>query len=146
MSGRWGEQLDRLHATGSQRIFFVIEGDLRTTSLKHDNLLGACINAGLRKASRVIRTMDLEETVAVVRHLVAKGGRDPTLPPGLTPPMTRRSKTAERQTCWTRQLMCIPSISERIAYALLKEFRNLPAIKRALEDEEGIKIMKKIKI
>ena len=141
-TGRWRDQLDRLHATGSRRIFFLVEGDLRSTSMGHESLLGACVNAELRKGSHVIRTMDLEETAAVVRHLVEKGGSCPGLPSSLTPPVAKRKRDADRETCWLRQLMCIPSISERIARKLLDEFGTLPAIQKALA-EGG---MKKVRI
>ncbi len=144
-TGRWRDQLDRLHATGS-RIFFLIEGDLRSTSMSHESLLGACVNAELRKSSHVIRTLDLQETAAVVRHLVEKGGSCPCLPSSLTPPsgfVSKRKRDADRETCWARQLMCIPSISERIARKLLEEFGTLTGIQRALAD--GI-IKKKVRI
>jgi len=133
-TGRWRDQLDRLHSTGSRHIFFFIEGDLRSTSMSHESLLGACVNAELRRSSHVIRTMDLSETAAVVRHLVEKGGSFPGLPSSLTPPVSKRKRDADRETCWVRQLMCIPSISERIARTLLEEFGTLPIIQRALAD------------
>ena len=69
-SGRWRDQLHRLRETGS-RVIFLVEGDLRMTNLSYDSLMGACINAELRRESCVIRTMDVHETAAVVRHLVA---------------------------------------------------------------------------
>jgi ERCC4-type nuclease len=143
-SGRWPDQLSRLHATGCRRIFFLIEGDLRSTSLNHESLLGACVNAALRQNAHVFRTADLEETAAVVRHLVQKGGGAPAMPPGiLTPPLSKRKRDADRDVCWIRQLMCIPSISERIARKLLDEYGTLPAIQRALVD---IKSFKKIRL
>ena len=137
-TGRWRDQLDRLHATGS-RIFFLIEGDLRSTSISHESLLGACVNAELRKSSHVIRTLDLQETAAVVRHLVEKGGSCPGLPSSLTPPVSKRKRDADRETCWARQLMCIPSMSERVSRRLLEEFGTLPGIQRALADGTRLK-------
>ena len=71
VSGRWRDQLQRLRETGC-RIIFIVEGDLRMTTLNYDSLLGAVINAELRKGSCVIRTVDLFETAAVVRHLVER--------------------------------------------------------------------------
>ena len=80
----------------------------------------------------------------MVRHLVQKGGGSPALPAGvLTPPVSKRKRDAEREVCWIRQLMCIPSISERIARKLLEEYGTLPAIQRALVD---IKSFKKIRL
>ena len=139
-SGRWQDQLSRLHAAGCRRIFFLIEGDLRSTGMNHESLLGACVNATLRQNSHVIRTADLEETAAVVRHLVRKGGGTPALPPWvLTPPLSKRKRDDQREVCWIRQLMCIPSISERIARKLLEEYGTLPAIQRALVDAKTFK-------
>ena len=116
---RWFEQTARLHPAGYLRISFLIEGDLRGTALPYDSLLGACVNAELRRNSHVIRTMDLAETAAVVRHLVQKGQSSPEIPSGLQPPaaQSKRMRDAERETCWLRQLMCVPSISEHVARA-----------------------------
>ena len=54
--------------------------------------------------------------------------------PILIPPVSKRKRDSDRETCWVRQLMCIPSISERIARKLLDEYGTLPAIQRALVD------------
>eukprot|EP00973_Karenia_brevis_P096274 12431446-Karenia_brevis.AAC.2 len=146
-TGRWKEQQERLRITGLQ-IFFLIEGDLRDQSLSHESLLGACINAELHEKSCVIRSMNIAETAAVVRHLVKKLRNEvPEVIFSITSPMlSRRQKNAERETCYIRQLMCIPSISENIARRLLKEFKTLPDIKRALENEEGLELLKKVRI
>ena len=40
----------------------------------------------------------------------------------------------DEETVWIRQLMCIPSISERIARLLLDHFGDLRALQDALED------------
>ena len=139
-SGRWQDQVHRLRDTGC-RVIFIVEGDLRTTALNFDSLMGACVNAELRKESCVIRTMDLHETAAVVRHLVAKGGSEPGMPPStLTAPgVTKRERDNDRKTCWVRQLMCIPTISERIAKKLLEEYGSLPAVQQALHDTRAFK-------
>ena len=140
ISGRWLEQKERLRET-EQIIFFIIEGDLRSTNLKHESMLGACINAQLRKESQVIRTMDLAETASVVRQLVAKGGSEPGMPLGTTypPAVSKRSRDGELKTCWVRQLMCVPSISERIAVKLIEEYGSMPAIQDALRDSRAFK-------
>ena len=134
-NGRWGDQLTRLYGTCYHRIFFLVEGDLRATSLPHDSLLGACVNAELRSKSHLIRTTDVAESAAVVRHLIEKARGIPGLPPGLCPPpMSKRKRDSDRETCFLRQLMCIPSISEKIARKLLEEFGTLPALQRAAAD------------
>ena len=139
-TGRWQDQLGRLHAIKCRWIFFLVEGDLRSTSLPHASLLGACLNAELRPSSHVIRTADLEETAAVVRALVQKGKKPPGLPPQIVnPPMSKRQRDATREGCWVRQLMCVPSISERIAQKLLDEYGTLPAIQEGLADVKAFK-------
>ena len=140
MSGRWRDQVTRLREVGC-RVILIVEGDLRATSLNYDSLMGACINAEMRKESCVIRSMDLHETAAVVRHLVAKGESEPGMPScTLTiPGVSKRERVKERKTCWVRQLMCIPTISERIAKKLLEEFGTLPAIQQALDNPKAFK-------
>ena len=141
ISGRWRDQLHRLRETCC-RIIFIVEGDLRKTTLNYDSLLGAVINAELRKGSCVIRTVDLHETAAVVRHLVAKGEYEPGMPPAaLTSPsvVSKRERDCEGKVCWTRMLMCVPTVSERIAKKLLDEYGSLPAIQKALQTPKTFK-------
>ena len=112
------------------------------TTFGYDSLLGAVINAELRKGSCVIRTVDLHETAAVIRHLVAKGEYEPGMPPSaLTPPcaVSKRERDCDRKVCWTRMLMCVPTVSERIAKKLLDEYGSLPAIQKALQNQKTFK-------
>ena len=138
--GRWRDQVHRLRGVGC-RVFFIIEGDLRATSFSHDSLLGAITNAELRQESSVIRTVDVHETAAVIRHLVAKAKAiEQRLPTELTSPVLgKRERSADRETCWLRALMCVPSISERIARKLLAEYGSLPAIQQGLRDTKTFK-------
>ena len=55
-------------------------------------------------------------------------------PSALTAPVSKRKRDGERKTCWVRCLMCIPSISEKIARKLLDEYGSLPEIQRALQN------------
>ena len=142
-SGRWQDQLNRLYATGCC-IFFLIEGDIRSTSVNYESLLGACINAELRQKSHVIRTLTIDETACAVKHLIKKGRHTPGIPIAvLTAPVSKRKRNADREECWIRQLMCVPSISERIARKLLDEYGTLQAIQTALVD---IKTFKKVQL
>ena len=135
-SGRWAEQTSRLHGSGFARVFVLIEGDLRAPSFPYESLLAACINAELRRNSFVIRSIDADETAVVVRQLCKKAGSPaPGVPSGITPPAipkSKRSRDSEEENVWIRQLMCVPSISERIARALLTEFGSLPVLVQAL--------------
>ena len=138
IDGRWADQLSRLHATGFP-IFVIVEGDLSDTSLGYNALLSACLNVELRRSSHLIRSCDVEETAAIIRHLVQKcEGAPPALPPSLRPPGTsKRKRDAEQGTCWVRMLTCIPSVSERVASKLIEHFGSLPALVEALADEKN---------
>ena len=118
--------------SGYRYVFFVVEGDLSSTNLPHETLLGACLNAELRAGSHLIRTACIEESALVIKHLVDKlGGGHPGIPSGIQPKSKRERR---EETVWIRQLMCIPSISERITRLLLEHFGNLRELQNALED------------
>ena len=133
--GRWREQSSRLFATGL-RVFFVIEGDLRWLDRMYEPMVGAIVNASLR-SSCCFRTWDTEETACLVLHLEKKLQKCP--PPsivasGLRPPQSKRQKTSEADSVFVRQLMCVPTVSERIATALSKHFGDLERLQEALRD------------
>ena len=132
--GRWADQTARLLNGGYPFVYFVIEGDLSATNLPHASLLGAYVNAELREHSTCFRTACVEETGMVIQQLVRKIGAPPGVPSGIQPTSKRKR---DEETVWVRQLMCIPSISERIARLLLKHFVNLRALQEALEDTDN---------
>ena len=116
IDGRWVDQTARLMTSGYRYVFFVVEGDLSSTNLPHETLLGACLNAELRPGSHLIRSACIEETVLVIKQLADKlAGGPPGIPSGLQP---KSKRERNEETVWIRQLMCIPSISERIARLL----------------------------
>jgi ERCC4-type nuclease len=133
--GRWHEQSSRLFATG-YRVFFVIEGDLRRLGM-YDSMMGAMVNASLR-SSCCFRTMDVEETACLVLHLVKKLQKRPhasAVGTGLRPPhQSKRQRASEADNVFARQLMCVPSVSERIAVRLVEQFGDLEALQDALRD------------
>ena len=118
--------------SGDRYVFSVVEGDLSSTSLPHETLLGACLNAELRPGSHLIRTACIEETALVTKQLADKLACGPPGVPSGLQPKSKRERNEE--TVWIRQLMCIPSISERIARLLLEHFGNLRELQDALED------------
>ena len=68
----------------------------------------------------------------VIKHLAKKlAGGPPGIPSGLQP---KSKRERNEETVWIRQLMCIPSISERIARLLLEHFGNLRELQESLED------------
>lgn len=133
--GRWREQSSRLFATGL-RVFFVIEGDLRWLDGMYNPMWGAMVNANLR-SSCLFRTWDVEETTTLVLHLEKKLH---TYPPssavaaGLRPPQSKRQRESEASCVFTRQLMCVPTVSERIAVALVEHFGDLESLQDTLRD------------
>ena len=77
---------------------------------------------------------DTSETANLICNLVGKLAEPcPALPSSLGAPMlSKRKRDAELETVYVRQLMCIPSISERIARKLLTRFSTVPELQRAL--------------
>ena len=134
--GRWHEQSSRLFSS-SYRVFFVIEGDLRWLDRMYEPMIGAIVNSSLR-SSCCFRTWDCEETACFVLHLMKKLQKCP--PPagvstgGLRPPQSKRQRASEADSVFARQLMCIPSVSERIAMSLVQHFGDLEALQAALRD------------
>jgi hypothetical protein len=101
----------------------LIEGDLRARAFPYESLLAACINAEIRRNSHVIHTIDADETAMVVRQLCKKAVNPASgVPSGIALPAipkTKRDRDSEDKNFWIRQHKCVPSISERIARALL---------------------------
>jgi len=137
VSGRWEDQVSRLHAGGFKHIFFVIEGDLRDTrhGLPYETLLSTVLNAELRPNSHVIRSSDVCETALIVEHLAKKCAHGQGIPSGNAPArhLTKRKKDAEPRVVFMRQLMTIPSISEHVSTKLVDHFGTLPELQRALQ-------------
>ena len=129
--GRWREQQSRLFASGST--VFIIEGDLRNTSLPYKSLLGAVVNCELRDTAHVFRTWDVNETAHLLTHLAQKMQAVHAAPSGFI--TAKHKRASDPDICWMRQLMCIPSISERIARKLLDEFGSLPQLQDALRSD-----------
>ena len=131
--GRWHEQTSRLLASGCQ-VVFIVEGDLKSVQFPYESLLGAAVNAELRRNCHLFRTTDIWETALLLRQLVNKMEHCSTSAPNglrLTP---KRKRDAEAETCWIRMLTCIPSVSEMVAKALLKQFGTLAKVQSALVD------------
>ena len=134
VDGRWREQTSRLLATGHQ-VLFCIEGDLRFIDGMYEPMLAALTTANLRGSSRCFRTMDVEETGNLVLHLAKKlQTHQPAavVSAGFRAPQTKRQRESEADNVFLRQLMCIPSVSERIATCLVQRYGDLEALQEAL--------------
>ena len=130
--GRWADQTARLLNAGYPFVYFVIEGDLSATNLPHASLLGAYVNAELREHSTCFRCACAEETAMLIQQLVRKVGVPPGVPSGI---QAKSKRQRDLETVWVRQLMCIPSISERVARRLLEHFGNLRELQAALRTD-----------
>lgn len=100
----------------------------------YESLLGAAVNAELRRNCHVFRTWDIWESALLLRQLVNKMEHCSTGAPNglrLTP---KRKRVADSETCWMRMLVCIPGVSEQVAKALLKQFGTLANLQSALID------------
>ena len=138
---RWGEQSKR-SSEASCKIFFIIEGDLREDlGIQYNSLISSLLNAELRKNTHVIRTMDIKETVTIIKHLSQKC--DGSLPTGIPTTITKkRKRDADPDLVFMRQLMCIPTISENVAKKLLERFSSINELQKALNKKaEFPKIM-----
>ena len=131
-TGRWREQQSRMFAAGSP--IFIIEGDLRNTSLPYKSMLGAVVNCELLNTAHVFRTWDINETAHLLAQLVQKMPAVPGAPTGFG--TSKRKRDSNTHVCWMRQLMCVPSISERVARKLLEEFGSLSQLQDALRSDE----------
>ena len=136
--GRWREQTARLFASGCQTVY-LLEGDFRETGIC-PCLLGAWVNSELRRCY-VFRTIDLEESFAILRELVKKLERPLafTAPGGLAPPKltSKRKRYEDADTVFLRILMCVPSISEGIARKLADHGGTLAQLQEALRSKEA---------
>ena len=138
VDGRWKEQTSRLFSC-SKKVYIIIEGDLRSTDGMYKHVFGAWLNMSLRGVD-VLRTWDANETFATLVSMIQKLEHWlPGSPPlGLLIPKTKGKMTSKRgrdaNEVETRQLMCIPSISERIARKLLQQFGGMSHLRAALSD------------
>ena len=136
-SGRWTDQISRLVASG-HRIVIIIEGNIREGSLPQKSLMGALVNASMRKCFTVYRTWDYYETAFLLKTLVDKmaswGSIGPPLSSGLE--ISKRKRDGDERNCQIRMLCCIPSVSETVATALLDHFGDLSSIQRALSSND----------
>ncbi len=140
-SGRWHEQQSRLFVCGKP-VVFIIEGDLRGTSLPHNTLLSAILNASQRLGAHLFRTWDISETAKLLPKLAEKIHAPHAIPSGVVAPplLSKRKREADKAMCSLRMLMCIPSVSENVAKKPLEHFGSLTALQRAIASDELPKV------
>ena len=123
------------------RVIYVIEGDLRELGL-YEELLSAVVAMNMR-ASSAFRTVSTDETARLVLILARKlqSYPAPVVSGGLQAPRSKLQKASA--SVFLRQLMCVPSISEKIAEALVERFGDIESLQGALRD---VKAFPKIRI
>ena len=134
-SGRWADQVARLYATG-HRIVILIEGDLRNAGLPQKSLMGAWVNASMRKGFTVYRTVDVYESALLLKTLLEKMRCWSSSSPPVSSGLILSKRKRDNDTCHLRMLCCIPSISENVADALLKHFGDFSSLQDALSSGE----------
>ena len=140
--GRYFEQRARLLSAEGMRVVFIIEGDMRQSTM-HSHMLSAMVGVERNDRTQIYRTWDTQETFDLIGVLVGKLQRPPpsadAIPSGITPPETmpsKRKRQSSPTTAYKRMLMCIPSISETIAGRLVNEFGTITNLQRTLANEK----------
>ena len=140
--GRYFEQRSRLLSAEGVRAVFVIEGDMRQSTM-HAHMLSAMVGVERNDRAQIYRTWDTQESFDLIGVLVGKLQRPApaadAIPSGITPPdamTSKRKRQSSPRTAYRRMLMCIPSVSETIAGRLVDEFGTLSSLQRALANEK----------
>ena len=97
------------------------------------------MNATLLDGVDAIRSIDIVETKYLVVQL-AKKCQLTSQPPtrGLA---SKRKKDNDLEIIWVRQLATIPTISENIAAAILREFGTMASLREALRDPKSFPVI-----
>ena len=139
--GRYFEQRSRLLSAEGVRAVFVIEGDMRGSTM-HAHMLAAMVGVERNDRAQIYRTWDTQESFDLISVLIGKLQRQPptadAIPSGITPPdmmTSKRKRNSSPRTSCKRMLMCIPSFSEVIAGRLVDEFGTLFKLQHALANE-----------
>ena len=76
----------------------------------------------------------MNETAHLLTHLVHKMQALRAHPSGFE--TSKRKRDSDPHVCWLRQLMCIPTISDKSARKLLNEFGSLSQLQDAFRSDE----------
>ena len=137
--GRWKDQLARL-AQSNRKVILIIEGELPAPdNSMYKCCMGAWVRTELQRA-HVFRTTSLSETFDVLCTLIhcletpkcrgVTGGGTEDLP--LPKLASKRKRDGEPANVQIRMLMCIPSISERVARKLIEHFGSVDTLRESL--------------
>lgn len=130
--GRWREQKARLAASGCI-VIYIIEGSLYGQNKPAQILSSAMWNTMLRDKMWVVQTRGIEDTSLHLQQLVKKIGADLQRGSGMTSLLSKRKRKCDN--AYQLMLMALPSVSERVAGALVSEYPTLSALQTQLRAE-----------
>jgi len=128
--GRWREQKARLKASGAI-IVYLIEGSLYRQAKPAQTLSSAIWNTMLRDKMWVIQTRGLEDTTLHLLTLQKKIGVTIAGGTGIKSLLSKRKRKIVN--VFLLMLMSVPSVSERIAAALVARWPGLCQLQQQLE-------------
>tara|TARA_B110000008_G_scaffold279918_1_gene329618 strand:+ start:7257 stop:7922 length:666 start_codon:yes stop_codon:yes gene_type:complete len=130
--GRWREQKARLAKSGAI-VIYLIEGSLYGQSKPPETLSSAIWNTMLRDKMWVIQTRGIEDTSLHLQQLAQKVGNDIRGGSGMTSLLSKRKRKCDN--AYQLMLMAIPSVSERVALAIVTEYNTLTTLQAQLRKE-----------
>ena len=136
--GRWREQKARLQQSGAIAVY-LIEGSLYHQKKPPETLSSAIWNTMLRDMMWVIQTHNLQETSMHLQQIAKKIGKTIKGGTGMVSLLSKRKRKADN--VFLLMLMAIPSVSEKIATALIAQWPTLKQLQAQLDtDPEKLKI------
>lgn len=123
--GRFSEQRTRMVEAYGGRAVYVIEGEDGYES----DLAGALTGVTFRSGITTVKTKDIQETIAFIKHVSAAAAKG-RLCEGTAPSQTciPKRKATTGQEIGSAMLAAIPGVSTRIADDLIARFGSLKAI------------------
>jgi len=127
--GRWREQKARLRASGAI-VVYLIEGSLYRQNKPPETLSSAIWNTMLRDKMWVIQTRGLEDTTLHLRSLQKKIGVAIQGGTGVKSLLSKRKRKIDN--VFLLMLMTVPSVSERVASAIVARWPTLADLQEQL--------------
>ena len=119
-------------------IVYLIEGSLYGQNKPPETLSSAIWNTMLRDKLFVIQTRGIEDTSLHLQQLAKKVGKNIQGSTGMTSLLSKRKRKVDN--AWQLMLMSVPSVSERIAEAIVAEYPNLTSLQQQLrQDSDRLK-------
>lgn len=127
--GRWREQKARLKKSGAI-VVYLIEGSLYQQNKPPETLSSAIWNTMLRDKMWVLQTRGIEDTTLHLIQLQKKIGNDICTSTGMVSLLSKRKRKTDN--VFLLMLMTVPSVSERIADAIVLRWPTLKELQAQL--------------